>query len=126
MLFGLTDRRPLLDETYAGWMFDVYAWALRNFDPVMFRDETLLVTPSNRHFPGRANSPEEMATLIFDRVVDYAGMRHWPLRLLPPGSCVLEPAGQVRVVARARESAPSNGGAGRSMSTRTITSASGK
>jgi hypothetical protein len=104
MLFGLTDRRPLLDETYAGWMFDVYAWALRNFDPVMFRDETLLVTPSNRHFPGRANSPEEMATLIFDRVVDYAGMRHWPLRLLPPGGCLLEPAGQVRVIAGARGS----------------------
>jgi len=104
MLFGLSDRRPLLDEAYAGWIFDVYAWALRNFDPVMFRDETLLVTPSNRHFPGRANSPEEMAKLIFDRVVDYAGMGHWPLKLLPPGSCVLEPATEVRVVAGARGS----------------------
>ncbi len=102
MLFRLLDRGPLLDEAYAGWMFDVYAWALRNFDPVMFRDETLLVTPSNEHFPGRANSQEEMARLIFDRVVAYAGMQHWPLKLLPPESCVLEPAGEVHIVAGAR------------------------
>jgi hypothetical protein len=104
MFLGLLDRGPLLDETYAGWMFDVYAWALRNFDPVMFRDETLLVTPSNHHFPGRANSPEEMATLIFDRVVAYAGMEHWTLKLLPPGSCVLEAAAEVRVIAGSRGS----------------------
>lgn len=104
MLSGLLDRRPLLDETHAAWMFDVYAWALRNFDSVMFRDETLLVTPSNRHFPGRANSPEEMAKLIFDRVVAYAGMAHWPLKLLPPDSCVLEPVAESRVVAGARGS----------------------
>jgi hypothetical protein len=103
-MFGLLERRPLLDATYAGWMFDVYAWALRNFDPVMFRDETELVTPTNHHFPGRANSPEEMAILIFDRVVAYAGMAHWPLRLLPPGSCVLEPSTEVQVVAGARGS----------------------
>ncbi len=104
MSFGFLDRRPLLDEAYAGWMFDVYAWALRNFDPAMFRDETFLVTPSNEHFPGRANSPDEMANLIFDRVVVYAGMTHWPLKLVPPGSCVLEPAAEVRVVAGARGS----------------------
>ncbi len=104
MLFGLLDRRPLLDENYADWLFDIYAWALRNFDPIMFRDETQLVTPSNHHFPGRANSPEQMANLIFDRVVAYAGMAHWPLKLLPPGSCVLEPAPEVRVVAGARGS----------------------
>lgn len=104
VLFGFLNRRPLLDETYAGWMFDVYAWALRNFDPVMFRNESVLVTPSNRHFPGTANSPDEMAHLIFDRVVAYAGMAHWPLKLLPPDSCVLEPATEVRVIAGARGS----------------------
>lgn len=104
MLFGLLDRRPLLDEAYAGWMFDVYAWALRNLDPVMFRDETVLVTPSNEHFPGRANSPDEMANLIFGRVVAYSGMRHWPLQLLPPDSCILKPTAAVRVIANVRGS----------------------
>jgi len=102
--FRLLNRVPLLDEAYAGWMFDVYAWALRNFDPDMFRDETILVTPSNEHFPGRANSAEEMAKLIFDRVVAYAGMAHWPLKLLTPDSCVLEPSSEVRLVTAARGS----------------------
>lgn len=102
MLLDLLDRRPLLDETYAGWMLDVYAWALRNFDPIMFRDETILVTPTNRHFPGKANSAEGMAKLIFEQVVAYAGMAHWPLKLLPPDSCVLEPADEVRVIAGGR------------------------
>ena len=104
MPFRLLDRRPLLDDAYAGWMFDVYAWALRNFDPGMFRDETLLVTPSNDHFPGRANSPEEMANLIFNQVVGHAGMKHWPLKLLPPGSCAPGLVGDVRVVAGVRGS----------------------
>jgi hypothetical protein len=102
MLFGLLDRQPVLDETYAHWMFDVYAWGLRNFDPVMFRDETVLVTPSNEHFPGRASSVDEMARLIFDRVVAFAGMQHWPLKLVPPDSCVFEPASEVRVAVGAR------------------------
>lgn len=104
MLLGLIDRQPLLDEVYAGWIFDVYAWALRNFDPIMFRDETLLVTPSNDHFPDRANTADEMANRIFDRVVAYAGMKHWPLRLLPPNNCVLPPAVEIPVVGGARGS----------------------
>jgi len=102
MFLDLLERRPLLEETYANWMFDIYAWALRNFDPVMFREETLLVTPSNQHFPGRASSPDEMANLIFDRVVAYAGMEHWPLKLMPPDSCVLQPAAEVRVATGVR------------------------
>lgn len=104
MMFGFRNRGPLLDDAYAGWMFDVFAWALRNFDAHMFRDETLLVTPSNQHFPGRANSSDEMARLIFDRVVGFAGMQHWPLKLLPPGTCELQPAGEVRVIAGTRGS----------------------
>jgi hypothetical protein len=91
MLFGLLDRDPFLDETTANWMFDVYRWVLRNFDPLMFRDETILVTPPNAHFPGRANSSEAMAQLVFERVVSHAGMAHWPLLLLPPDSCETAP-----------------------------------
>ncbi|MCB1772588.1 MAG: hypothetical protein KDI88_03145 [Gammaproteobacteria bacterium] len=101
-MFGLLDSRPLLEDTYADWMFAVFGWALRHFDPVMFREETVLVTPSNEHFPGRASSTGEMANLIFSQVVGFAGMQHWPVRLLPPGSCVLEPDSGVRVAGHLR------------------------
>jgi hypothetical protein len=104
MMFGFLDRRPLLEATYAEWLFEIFAWALRNFDPVMFREETVLVTPSNEHFPGRASSADEMANLIFRQVIGFAGMQHWPVRLLPPGSCVLEPATEIRLIDNKRGS----------------------
>ncbi|HEB94795.1 MAG TPA: hypothetical protein ENI94_15340 [Gammaproteobacteria bacterium] len=63
-------------------MFDSFAWALRNFDAQIFCDETILVTPSNAHFPGRKSSAEDMAGLVFDRVSFFAGMQHWPCRLV--------------------------------------------
>ncbi len=97
MVFGLFEQGPLLEDAYAEWMFDTFGWALHNFDARSFRDETILVTPSNKHFPGRANNPDEMAKLIFSQVVGYAGMRHWPLRLLPPDSCVLEQPKELRI-----------------------------
>ncbi len=71
----------LLDETSVLWMFDTFAWMLRNFDATVFSDETILVTPSNAHFPGSEASAEGMASLVFDRVKVYAGMQHWPCRL---------------------------------------------
>ena len=60
------NRRPLLDETYAGWMFDVYAWALRNFDPrhVPQRKRTGHADQPAL-FQAGSDSPDEMAHLIF-------------------------------------------------------------
>ncbi|OQX30285.1 MAG: hypothetical protein B0D96_08850 [Candidatus Sedimenticola endophacoides] len=87
MGFGLFRPRPLLDEPSVEWMFDVFSWALRNLDAEVFRRHTILVTPSNEHFPGRVESPEGMARLIFERVAHYAGMAHWPLRLTSQPGC---------------------------------------
>ena len=72
----------LLDETSINWMFDTFAWALRHFDADVFFNETILVTPSNEHFPGQESSAEGMAGLIFGRTKVYAGMQHWPFRLV--------------------------------------------
>lgn len=82
MFFQFLKTSPLLDETSVQWIFDIYSWALRNFDAKVFFDETILVTPSNAHFPGRESSAEGMANLIFQQVRTYAGMQHWPSRLL--------------------------------------------
>ena len=89
MFSKLFAAKPVLDEASAQWIFDAYAWALRNFDVAVFRDETILVTPSNEHFPGRENSVHGMATLIFQQVKTYAGMQHWPLRLVTDTACAL-------------------------------------
>jgi len=39
----------------------------------------------------------EMAELIFRRTADYAGMGHWPLRLLPPGGVFPSMTGRIAV-----------------------------
>ncbi|MCF6209317.1 MAG: hypothetical protein L3K24_01275 [Gammaproteobacteria bacterium] len=81
-MFPFLKPTQLLDEATVQWMFDSFAWALRNFDARIFRDETILVTPSNAHFPGRESSPEGMSGLIFDRVRFFASMQHWPCQLV--------------------------------------------
>jgi hypothetical protein len=92
MLSTLLKARPVLDEASVEWMFDCFAWALRNFDARVFYDETILVTPSNEHFPGRGGSAQDMAQLIFEQVKDYAGVKHWPCRLVDDDSVSTLPA----------------------------------
>ena len=73
--------KALLDEETTLWLFDTFAWALRNLEARVFYDETILVTPSNQHFPGRENSAHGMANLIFSQVKEFAGLKHWPTKL---------------------------------------------
>jgi hypothetical protein len=81
MLSRLLKPKACLDEESTLWLFDTFAWALRNLDARVFYDETILVTPSNQHFPGTENSAHGMANLIFDQVKEHAGLKHWPTRL---------------------------------------------
>jgi len=78
-------HKPPLDAESTQWIFDIYSWAMRNLDPDVFLVERILVTPTNEHFPGREDSLHGMAELIFSKVVEYAGMKHWTLRLSAPG-----------------------------------------
>lgn len=97
MLSTLFARKPPLDETSAGWILDAYAWALRNFDAGVFRQETILVLPSNEHFPGRVDNVHGMAQLIFAKVAEYAGMAHWPYRLVNQNACELLPPPRIQI-----------------------------
>ena len=80
-------KKPVLDDASVDWLFEVYAWCLSQFDAAEFSSGTRLVIPSNEYFPGRENSVQGMAALIFERVQHYAGMSHWPLQLMDPSWC---------------------------------------
>jgi len=97
MIFNLFARQELIAEDTVKWLFDNFAWALRNFDRNVFFDETILVVPSNKHFPGRVDSVEGMASLIFEQVKAYAGMKHWPCRLVDQNS-ISEPPPAAKVL----------------------------
>ena len=71
-------REPLLDEESVEWLFEAFGWSLRSFGSVPFYQNTILVTPTPKHFPGRGTSIEEMADLMMNRVKAYAGLSYWP------------------------------------------------
>jgi len=97
MLSKLLKPKACLDEASTLWLFDTFAWALRNLDARVFYDETILVTPSNQHFPGAENSAHGMANLIFNQVKEHAGVKHWPTKLfnIAEGRPVGEPKIQI-------------------------------
>ncbi len=87
MAFSLFDKQPVIDSSSSEWIFRAYGWALQNFDADLFYSDTVLVRPTNEHFPGRVDSVHGMAELIFDRVKLYAGVSHWPTLVQDQSMC---------------------------------------
>ncbi len=92
MLFDFLKTPPVLDEDSIQWQFELYEWALRNFDADIFFNQSVLVEPSNKFFPGNAENIDEMAQLIFNKVREYAALRHWPCTLTTDQSCLTQPS----------------------------------
>ncbi len=90
MFSVLFKRKPPLDEASVQWLFDVFGWSFRNFSPAVFYQQTTLVLPTNDFFPGKVDSVQGMAELVFERVAEYAGMAHWPWQVVEQSHCYLE------------------------------------
>ena len=88
-MFGLINKKPLLSKDSTDWLFEAFGWSLRNFSAAYFHTDTRLVLPTNEHFPGVVDSTEGMANLIFERVKQYAGVGHWPTRVIAQDQCPL-------------------------------------
>jgi hypothetical protein len=87
-MLGIFNKKPILEEDSVHWLFDAFAWCLKNFGADVFYKETILVVPSNKYFPGRESSVQGMANLIFEQVKEYAHLKHWPYRLVGPDTPV--------------------------------------
>ncbi|MCW8933050.1 MAG: hypothetical protein OQL19_22765 [Gammaproteobacteria bacterium] len=90
MFFDFLKTPPVLDEESVQWQFELYEWALQNFDADIFFNQSLLVEPSNKFFPGQADNIEDMAQIIFDKVKEYAALKHWPCRLSTDQTCATQ------------------------------------
>ncbi len=95
MFSVLFNRKPPLDELSIRWLFDVFEWSLRNFSPGVFYRQTRLVLPTNEHFPGKVDSVQGMAELVFEQVAEYAGMAHWPWQVVEKTHCNLDATQQI-------------------------------
>lgn len=96
-MFGLIKNKSLLEEASTQWMFDVFAWSLDNFNAQFFYRHSVLVLPSNRFFPGRVDSQQGMAELIFENVKRYAGITHWPTQVVDQSHCAIPDAPQIEI-----------------------------
>jgi hypothetical protein len=96
-MFGLPGHKPLLEEHARQWMFDAFAWCLENFNAKYFFHHTELVIPSNEFFPGRVDSEQGMAELLFNNVKRYAGISHWPTRVLDQGMCAIPNSSRIEI-----------------------------
>lgn len=79
-------RPAPLDEDSVAWIFAVFDWGLTHLGRDVFAQHSALITPSNRHFPGSSSNSAEMAALMFNHTLKYAGVQNWPFRLVPPGT----------------------------------------
>lgn len=83
-MLNLFRSKPLIDDASCEWMFDTFEWALTHFDRQEFFQRSQLIQPTNVFFPGNVDSRHDMAETIFNHVVSYAGLKHWPLQLQAP------------------------------------------
>ncbi|MBL1260338.1 MAG: hypothetical protein COB33_007395 [Thiotrichaceae bacterium] len=81
-MLGFFKREPLLDKESIEWLFEAFGWSLRSFGSAPFYQNTILVTPTPRHFPGSGTSIEAMADLMMNRVKGYAGLSYWPTQAI--------------------------------------------
>jgi hypothetical protein len=83
-MLALFKSKPLLAEQEQQWLVDTFIWAIENFDAEFFTQQTQVVLPTAEFFPESVSSIEEMATKVFARVTNYAGMQAWPIQLVAP------------------------------------------
>lgn len=83
MLSNLFKTKPVIDESSKEWIFDTFAWCIDQLDGDFFQNNSELILPNNKFYPGSSTSVEEMAETIFSNTLKYTGMTSWPIKLTP-------------------------------------------
>lgn len=104
MILDLFTKKPLIDDDELAFIADTFVWAATHLDGEYFLHETQIITPSGQFFPEQVSSIEEMAKTVFKRVVDYAGLSHWPLTLVSPADARAQTLPRLQVTNRLRGS----------------------
>ena len=90
-MFSFWHKEPVLPAETSDWLWQNFAWAMRNFDADVFYNDSILVLPTNKYFAGTMHNHDEMAQSVFENVRKYAGMSHWACQVLPQqAQCEIE------------------------------------
>lgn len=85
-MLSLFKSKPLLEESNAEVLLELFVWAVENFDSEYVLNHTRVIEPTSEFFPERVSSIEEMAKTVFIHVRNYAGLSKWPIALVAPQS----------------------------------------
>ncbi|WP_083690249.1 hypothetical protein [Colwellia sp. UCD-KL20] len=84
MILDLFKTKPVIEDSVHNWIADTYAWAITHLNGDFLKNDSQLILPTNKFYPGRVSSVHEMAQQVFSQTVKYAGMENWPLVLVEP------------------------------------------
>lgn len=90
-LARLLQPAPALDPATRAWIHAVFEWARNEPDWRDRLDRADLVLPIAEHFPGRADSHQAMARLVFDSVLRHAHLVDSSFQLAQPGDLMDRP-----------------------------------
>lgn len=74
--------RPPIEDHVIDWIFETYAWLLREFGGIDELRSTRLVLPTPEFYPIEGLEGRDLADELFLRTKEYARMLDWPCRLV--------------------------------------------
>ncbi len=102
MLSNFFKTKPVIDESSKEWIFDTFAWCIEQLDGEFFKNNSELILPNNKFYPGSSTSVEEMAETIFSNTLKYSGMTSWPIKLTAAETFTQKPMPQLIFESRLR------------------------
>ena len=75
--------KSFLDDSRRDWQFQAFAWLLRHTGGYAKFLETVLVLPTEEHFPDHGMQGHAAVVALFRSVRDHAGMADWPCTVEP-------------------------------------------
>lgn len=96
-MLSIFKSKPLIDQSSADWIFEVFEWALIHFDNDEFFSRSRLIQPTNEYFAGSVSSVYEKAETIYKHTLNYTGLAHWPFVLQPPEQYRYKPSPQIAI-----------------------------
>ncbi|MFO7953220.1 hypothetical protein [Thioalkalivibrio sp.] len=113
LIHRLFQRAPALDPESRAWIHAIFDWAHDEPHLGGMLRNAHLVLPTAEHFPGKADNRKAMAQLVFNRVLDHAGLADSPFRLSHPGTLMDDPIPwDTMNTARATQNATTTGSGG--------------
>ncbi|WP_019626972.1 hypothetical protein [Thioalkalivibrio sp. ALJT] len=109
LLPRLFQRAPALDPESRAWIEAVFDWSAAQSGWRRMLDQVHLVCPTAEHFPGRADNAPQMAQIVFDRVLEHAGLTDSPFRLAHAGGLMDNPIAWDTLATPVAETAPTAG-----------------